>query len=232
MPPRKKNSRFLLPFGLSLERGRCGAAVKEFGEGYKVEAIRNAPFDYGFMIVVSREKMFSLFMALSAFVGESCTGWLVHHLVKPAMAFTSNVQTKKEILDAFTEHSFQLVNDGFITFGISSENIEISVQDHKNFIVFSKSSREVLSVLEEYGVPMEPRTKWIYKVEHVHIPTDLLFENAWVKSVCKPIPGEEIEKFNSDPEAYKKFFTDIAVRLQMECMKDCKPAPPSHVHPG
>ena len=232
MPLRKKKDKFLLPFGLSLERGRCGAAVKEFSEGYNVEATRHGPYDYGFFIVASRERMFPLFMALSEFAGEPCLGFLIHHLPIPEMAFTSDELTKREVLDAFTRHSFQLVNDGFISFGISSSEIEIAVEDHKNFTVFCKSSRQVLGVLEEYGIPMGPKTKWILKVEHVHIPTNLLFEHAWVKSVSEPMPKEEIEKFNSDPEGYKKFFADIIVRLRMGQMEDYKPSPPSHVHPG
>jgi hypothetical protein len=231
-PPRKKKNKFLLPFGLSLEGGRCGAAVREFTECYLVEGLRHAPYDYGFLIVASRDRMFPLFIALSEFVGEPCAGFLVHHLPRPEMAFVSGDLTKGEVLDAFTRHSFQLVNDGFVSFGISSDEIEIAVEDHKNFTVFCKSSRQVLSVLEEYGIPMGPKSKWINIVEHVHIPLNLLFEDAWVKSVCEPMPREEIEKFNSDPEGYKKFYADIILRLRMGFMEEYKPSPQSHVHPG
>ena len=210
-----KKRAFLLPFGLPLEGQRCGAAAKGFNEGYNVEGIKNAPYNYGFVVIVSRERIFPLFIALSAFVTSPCVGVLIDHLTNPRAAYTSDVDTKKEILDAFTRHSFQLVNDGFVSFGISSDKIEIMVEDHKNFMVFCKSSSQVMKVLEEYGIPMGSKINWVKQAAHVHVPTIMLFEDHEVKKVCEPIPEEEVEKFESNPEAYKKFFQEIVERLQM-----------------
>lgn len=232
MPFRKKNDKFLLPFGLSLERGRCGAAVKEFGEWYNVKAIKNAPYDYGLIIVASRERLFPLFMSLSEFADEPCVAFFIHYLPRPEMAFTSDELPKRELLDAFTRHSFQLVNDGFVSFGISSDEIEISVEDHKEFIVFCKSSRQVLAVLDEYGIPMKPGTKWIHDVEHVHVPIHMLFDDPMVMHASEPVPKEELRKYNSDPKGYSDFYVDFIKRLRMRPAEDYAPKQRDHVHPG
>ncbi len=217
---RKREKRpFLLPWGVALAGERGGGVAKAVREGYKVEGLRVSPYAYVIEVIVSRERVFPLFTALSTLVGPPCMAIIEDRLKDPPKVFKSTICTKKEALDAFTQHSFQLVNDGFTAFGLASETFEAFIGDHKDITVYCNSSRQATGILKDHGIPMDDKLVNMGAGPHYHVQLPIFFEdgetNDKIRRMCEPIPAEEVEKFNSNPERYKKFFQEVVETLSM-----------------
>jgi len=206
---------FLMPFGIALEGQRFGCAVGRFSESYTYQRVEGIPYNYGCRVFASRERIYPLFTALGALVRQPCTAMLVDYSVPDLDLYRSDVIAKEELLDSFARHSFQLVNDGFTHFCIESEDLEIGVEQHKNLEIFGKSLTQVLEVLRGYGIPKEPKKSLIGDAPHNHVKISELFEDRKTMKMCEPLPREEVEKYESDPRAYKGFFQEIVEELRM-----------------
>ena len=207
---------FLMPFGIALEGQRFGCAVDRFSESYNFEKVEGIPYDYACRVFASRERIYPLFTALSALVSQPCTAFLVDYSVLDQNVYKSDVIAKEELLDSFTRHSFQLVNDGFTHFCIESEDLEIGVEQDKNLEIFGKSLTQVLEVLKGYGIPKEPKWRLFGDAQLKHVKISELFEDRKTMKMCEPLPSEEVEKYESDPKAYKRFFQEIVEELRMK----------------
>lgn len=208
-------SPFLMPFGIALEGQRFGCVVGEFSESYTFQRVEGIPYNYACRIFASRERIHPLFTALSALVSQPCTAMLVDYSVPDVEVYRSDVIAKEELLDSFTRHSFQLVNDGFTQFCIESEDLEIGIEQHKNLEVLGKSLTQVLEVLKERGIPKESKKSLFGDAPHSHVPISELFGDRKTKKMCERLPREEVEKYESDPKAYKRFIQEIVEELRM-----------------
>jgi len=207
---------FLLPFGIALEGQRFGCVVDRFSESYTFQRVEGIPYNYGCRVFASRERIYPLFTALSALVSQPCTALLVDYSVPEVGVYRSDVIAKEKLLDSFTRHSFQLVNDGFTHFCIESEDLEIGVEQHKNLEIFGKSLTQVLEVLKEHGIPKEPKKSLFGDALHNHVKISELFEDRKTRKMCEPLPREEVEKYESDPKAYRGFIQEIVEELRMK----------------
>ncbi len=155
-------------------------------------------------------------LSFSALVSQPCTALLVDYSVLDLRVYRSDVVAKEEILDSFARHSFQLVNDGLTQFCLESEDLEIGVEQHKNLEIFGKSLTQVFEVLKGFGIPKEPKRSLFGDAPHAHVPISKLFEDRKTRKMCEPLPREEVEKYESDPKAYKKFIQEIVKELRMK----------------
>jgi hypothetical protein len=203
-----------------LEGQRFGCVVDRFSESYTFQRVEGIPYDYACRVFASRERIYPLFAALGALVNQPCTAFLADYSTPDLDLYASDVIAKEEALDSFTRHSFQLVNDGFTHFWIESEDLEIGVERDKNLEIFGKSLTQVLEVLKGYGIPKEPKRSLFGDAPHNYVKISELFEDRKTMKMCEPLPGEEVEKYESDPKAYKGFFQEIVEGLRMKLEED------------
>lgn len=194
---------------------RGGGTTKIIGEGYVLKKMKRAPYKFSANIVASRERIFPLFLSLSRFVGFPCMAVLETHLEDPYVVYSSKVCTNEEALDVFKEHSFQLVNDGFTSFGLASEQFEVFVGDHKDFQIFCNSKQGVMEVLAKYGIPKRSKLDWVGTGQHYHAQLGALFTKE-IREMSEPLPAEEIEKHGLDPDSYLNFHADVVEKLNLK----------------
>jgi len=211
---------FKMPFGIALEGQPLGCAVDKFSESYTFQRVEGVPFNYACRVFASRERIFPLFTALSALVSKPCDLLLVDYTVPDLAAYSSDVVAKEEIFRSLARHSFQLVNDGFTQFIIESEGFEVEVGQHKELQVFAESLTRTLEILKEHGIPKGPRRSLFGDVPHNHVPISKLFEDRETRKMCEPLPREEVEKYESDPKAYKGFIQEIVRELRMKVYEE------------
>lgn len=184
-------------------------------EGYSVKRIRKH-YKYMITIMASGEKIFPSFVSLSSFIDPSFMAILEDNSDPDVPeVYISKACTIDEALEAFREYEFQLVNDGFISFGLASQRFEVLVESHKEIHVFCNTKQDVQNVIENHGIPKARKLNQMGGVNHIHVSLRAHLHGEDLIVMSDPLPQEEFTKHRTDPEEYENFFQNIVKRLGM-----------------
>ena len=123
-------------------------------EGFKVREICNENYTHFVEINVNVYDIWSLFVKLSnKLIGDVAYGIIGFKDDEPTL---SEFTKKQKILDIFNDYKFELVNDGFIQFGIAhNDDIsfnEIHISNFKYFQVWTSNIKVLRASLAKFGL--------------------------------------------------------------------------------
>ena len=123
-------------------------------EGFKVRNVSNENYTHFVEINVNVDDIWNLFMELSnKLIGDVAYGVIGFKDDEPNL---SEFTKKQKIFDIFNDYKFELVNDGFIQFGLAysddSSFNEIHVSNFKYFQIWTSKLTVLRAVLGRFGL--------------------------------------------------------------------------------
>jgi hypothetical protein len=122
-------------------------------EGYKITKVEGENFQYFTMINIDADRIWNLFIALANTLVKDHEAYGILG-IKEEDPHLSNFTNCDHLIELFKEYRFELTNDGFLHFGIASEdsNIlnEVYVSNYKYLQVWSEHIEDVISVLSQF----------------------------------------------------------------------------------
>ncbi|WP_144569170.1 hypothetical protein [Bacillus pseudomycoides] len=121
-------------------------------EGYKMREIEGEKFQYFTEINIDADRIWHLFVTLvNTMIKEGIAYGIVG--MKGEEPVLSRFTESNRIMNLFKEYKFELTNDGFLQFGIATEDgtsyNEIFVTSFKTFQVWSENKSDVLTALNQ-----------------------------------------------------------------------------------
>ncbi|AIK37754.1 hypothetical protein BG07_4604 [Bacillus pseudomycoides] len=121
-------------------------------EGYKMREIEGEKFQYFTEINIDADRIWHLFVTLvNTMIKEGIAYGIVG--MKGEEPVLSRFTESDRIMNLFKEYKFELTNDGFLQFGIATEDgtsyNEIFVTSFKTFQVWSENKSDVLTALNQ-----------------------------------------------------------------------------------
>jgi len=121
-------------------------------EGYKMREIEGGKFQYFTEINIDADRIWHLFVTLvNTMIKEGIAYGIVG--MKGEEPVLSRFTESDRIMNLFKEYKFELTNDGFLQFGIATEDgtsyNEIFVTSFKTFRVWSENKSDVLTALNQ-----------------------------------------------------------------------------------
>lgn len=123
-------------------------------EGFKVREICNENYTHFVEINVNVDDIWSLFVELSNnLIGDVAYGVIGFKDDEPIL---SEFTKKQNILDIFNDYKFELMNDGFIQFGIAHTDDfsfnEIHISNFKYFQIWTSNIEVLKMILDKFGL--------------------------------------------------------------------------------
>jgi hypothetical protein len=145
-------------------------------EGYRLEAYRDVKANVGIPVLVasvSRERLFEVFLALLAPLGEVVDVVLEssHHSVDSSHTDLYREQIDRPVLEScFCEFEDLLLNDGCTGVAVISAAppMEVQFDEHKLLVAYAHELRDFERILRGFNIPRNDRMKLITEGEHLH----------------------------------------------------------------
>jgi hypothetical protein len=132
-------------------------------EGYNLTKVQGEKFTHFAEINIDADNLWTLFVALSeGLIGDIAYGIIGFKDEKPTM---SNFTEKQRIIDILNGYNFELVNDGYIQFGIAyydeSSLNQIFITSFKYLQVWTTDSKELVETLNKYKISEQENLNFI-----------------------------------------------------------------------
>lgn len=123
-------------------------------EGFKVRKASNEKYTHFVEINVNVDDIWNLFVELSnKLIGDIAYGVIGFKDDEPVL---SKFTQKQKILDIFNDYKFELVNDGFIQFGLAHNDDfsfnEIHISNFKYFQIWTSNIKVLRASLAKFGL--------------------------------------------------------------------------------
>lgn len=128
--------------------------LANINEGYIIKAVENKKYTYIVEVNIDIDKLWDLFEKLSNnILPEIAYGIINLRDEKPVL---SNFVKKEKIIELYLNYYYELLNDGFLEFGIAFYNDkimnEIYVRSFKYIQIWTSNLKELINVFEEFNL--------------------------------------------------------------------------------
>lgn len=143
------------PKGYNIEEINRKRLEANIIEGYKIKLESDRKWIFSACINIDTDKLWNLFCQL-------CHGLLVHQKArgligfKETQSFVGKEYNVDEIIDVFNEYSYELINDGYIEFGIVDFKkptfCEIFINNFKTIFIWGKELEIFLNIMNDFSL--------------------------------------------------------------------------------
>lgn len=123
-------------------------------EGYTLKEIEEEKYTHYLEVNVSADKIWDIFIAITSKIIDSVAYGIIG--LKDEDIKLSNFTSRDDLIHIFEDYSFELVNDGFLQFGIANYNDtslnEIFITNFKYFKIWTDNI-DILKVLDMFEIP-------------------------------------------------------------------------------
>ncbi|WP_410983135.1 hypothetical protein [Bacillus cereus] len=152
------------PKGYDYDTIQQNRAQANIVEGYKMREVEGEKFQYFTEINIDADKVWRLFETLVNIMFKEGIAYGFVGMKGEELSVSSFTESDR-IMNLFKEYKFELINDGFLQFGIATEDStsynEIFVTNFKTFQVWSEHKNDVLAALNQMDLKEYKDLKFI-----------------------------------------------------------------------
>ena len=144
------------PSNLDFEEIDAKRSAANIVQGYKLFPVENQKYTHFLEVNVDADKIWDLFRQLVTKIKPDISYCIIGFKDDSENDFLSDFLPTYDILELLSEYSYELTNDGYLTFGAAyyNEKIlnEIYVSSFKYLKIWTEYINEVIKILKQFGL--------------------------------------------------------------------------------